>query len=80
MLDKDGDAVNLAHVATVQAQQRSTASRGYWYACAFASNGTSLALTDDMATQEDVVTWIAKHFAESFDQHADQAEALTVNA
>lgn len=60
MIDPDGDAVNLAHVATVQAQMR--VRGGAWYACAFASNGKGLALSADMATQEDVVAWIATNF------------------
>lgn len=81
MIDRDGDAVNLAHVATVQAQQRLSAGRdGGWYAVAFAPSGKGSALSGDMATQGEVLAWIAKHFGESFDQHADQAEALIVNA
>lgn len=63
IIDKDGDAVNLDHVATVQAMQRSHCED--WYVCAFALSGKGLALTDDMATQEDAVAWIAKHFAEA---------------
>lgn len=73
MINHVGTAINLDHVSTVEAYMR---VRGAWFAAARRVDGHQIALSEDMATKEEAVAWIAKRFDGDFDQHCDEAAAI----